>query len=207
MNIVRLELFPTVVWCIDAPEDLSDTWEAPLMTAIQSKLLPAQLPEHHQTDSTLQKIPEIKKFVDWLKITVQAQVNGLGWQVEDVDISGMWATRLSHGATHPMHNHPNSWMSGVYYPTQYPGHDGELMLHDPRPAASMFVPNKMPGASNRHISNTFSFRSQKGRMILFPSYLWHGVHTIRSDSRWSMSFDILPKGMLGKSGVENRVIL
>lgn len=207
MNIERLELFPTTVWCIDTPDNMADVWETPLMDAIQAKLLPAQLPEHHQTDSTLHNVPEIKKFIDWIRLTVQSQVQTIGWLVDDLSISGMWATRLSEGATHPMHNHPNSWLSGVYYPTEYTGYDGELMLHDPRPAASMFIPNKMTGATNRYISNTFSITPKKGRMILFPSYLWHGVHTIRGKNRWSIAFDILPKGMLGRSGVENRVTL
>ena len=207
MNIERLELFPTTVWVIDCPETLADIWEKPLMDAIESKLLPAQLPEHHQTDSTLHLVPEIKKFIDWIEITVKSQVESLGWRVDALKISGMWATRLSYGATHPMHNHPNSWMSGVYYPTDYPGHDGDLMFYDPRPAASMFSPNKMPGASNKFISNTASVRPVKGRLVLFPSYLWHGVHTIKSNSRWSMSFDSNPVGLLGPSGASNKISL
>ena len=118
----------------------------------------------------------------------------------------MWATRLDPGAHHPVHNHPNSWLSGVYYPTNFDGEQGNLMFYDPRPAATVFKANTSI-VSNIQTSNTFSIIPKKGRLVIFPSWLWHGVSSVFKSTRYSISFDLIPKGLLGLAGVETRIIL
>lgn len=203
----RLELFPTSVWCIDLPIETADHWEPVLLKAINDNLMQAVQPIHQQTYSTLHLLPELKKFIDWIKFSVDKELKGIGYQFDDLTLTGMWATRLSEGSYHPIHSHPNSWISGVYYPTEYSGKNGDIMFYDPRPAATVIQVDVSVLGENHLNSHTFAVKRQKGRLLFFPSWLWHSVHSIYGEDRYSISFDILPKGMLKSSGVDIRVNL
>ena len=97
----------------------------------------------------------------------------------------IWATVLQAGGRQTPHFHPGAWLSGVYY-LQLPadlGTAGGLEFGAPPSHLSV---KSMP--------NVFPLTPREGRLVLFPSYLYHGTQTFDSrQSRISMAFDVVPK--------------
>lgn len=98
--------------------------------------------------------------------------------------SGAWSSRMRGGGFHLNHIH-NGWISSVYY-VDVPkiaaaGHEGWLKFGEPsadlgfRDAVRRLVEPK------------------PGRLVLFPSYLWHGTVPFHSDeTRMTIAFDAVP---------------
>ncbi|MFC2951979.1 2OG-Fe(II) oxygenase family protein [Marinicaulis aureus] len=90
----------------------------------------------------------------------------------------MWANVSPAGASNQYHAHPSCLWSGVYYVDD--GGDlegGPLVLLDPR-----FPMNRMYGAdlvfaddNGAHQSTKVSLTPEPGRLVIFPSWLMHGV--------------------------------
>ncbi len=85
-----------------------------------------------------------------------------------------WANVNRAGDVNLSHAHGAHHVSGVYYvETAEAAADdpyrGRLELHDPRPAARVFVPPGFPFGRRLHIMPNPS------RMVLFPSWIDHGV--------------------------------
>lgn len=99
----------------------------------------------------------------------------------------LWGTILSPGGTVGAHIHAPNWMSGVYYP-ELPdniGADQEGWF------AIGTLPEALGGDGLRHVMEPAA-----GRMILFPSYLWHATLPFGgADERISLAFDLVPEGI------------
>jgi Flp pilus assembly protein TadD len=105
-------------------------------------------------------------------------------------IIGCWSVRLRRGGHHVNHIHPQGWLSSAYYVSVPPEVDdtssrsGWLKFGEPRFA----VPGLAPFL---HV------QPKPGRLVLFPSYLWHGTEALRDDTpRLSVAFDAVPQGEL-----------
>jgi tetratricopeptide (TPR) repeat protein len=105
-------------------------------------------------------------------------------------IIGCWSVRLRRGGYHVNHIHPQGWLSSAYYVSIPPEVDdtasrpGWLKFGEPRFA--------IPG-----LAPLLHVQPKPGRLVLFPSYLWHGTESLRDDSpRLSMAFDAVPQAEL-----------
>jgi uncharacterized protein (TIGR02466 family) len=106
------------------------------------------------------------------------------------EIVGCWSVRLRRGGFHVNHIHPEGWVSSAYY-ASVPGEvedsthrSGWLKFGEPRFA----VPGLAP---------FLEVQPKAGRLVLFPSYLWHGTHALRDDMpRMSVAFDAVPQAEL-----------
>jgi uncharacterized protein (TIGR02466 family) len=112
----------------------------------------------------------------------------LNWIIKE-----MWINVLEPGGRQAMHNHANSFVSGVIY----------LTASD-RSANTVFI--KAPGGSDFIFNNTnaraqlgpynadkwVSPDPQPGDMVLFPSYLLHEVPANRGARRISLAFNAIP---------------
>lgn len=98
--------------------------------------------------------------------------------------TGAWSVRLQRDGYHVNHVHPAGIVSSAYYievpeQAQDPAlRSGWLKLGEPRyPAA---------GLGAEHF-----VQPRPGRLVLFPSYMWHGTNPIYGAAhRLSMAFDI-----------------
>jgi uncharacterized protein (TIGR02466 family) len=107
-----------------------------------------------------------------------------------------WANVNCKYAYNDVHNHPNAMLSGVYY-VKAQADCGELALLDPRKQANVML----PGFSERTPLNSplQRFAPEVGRLVIFPSWLEHGVDQNLSDEdRISISFNIdqLPEELI-----------
>lgn len=99
--------------------------------------------------------------------------------------AGLWSTRLENGGAQPNQVHDNGWITGIYCvayaPAERPAnpHAGWMKLGEP----------------NRTVDNCFAERviePKVGTLVLFPSYMWHGVIAFEGSERLTATFDIVP---------------
>lgn len=100
-----------------------------------------------------------------------------------IAFSGAWSVRLRGAGFHSNHVHPFGWFSSALYVSLPPdigvGEAGILTLGEPR--SSCFDIDMPP------------FRTvepRPGRLVLFPSYMWHGTRPFGEGERLTVAFDI-----------------
>jgi uncharacterized protein (TIGR02466 family) len=105
-------------------------------------------------------------------------------------LGNMWANINYPGASNAMHIHPNSLWSGVYYVTCN-DQSGNIYFEDPRSVSLMSMP-KYQYEQNLNSRRIIDSQPKPGRLIMFPSWLNHGVRENTSDkTRISISFNFL----------------
>lgn len=110
-------------------------------------------------------------------------------------ITQSWCNYSDQGQGHHQHNHPNSAISGVYYP-QAESID-RLSFHTPlMPHLHMRVD---PNTLNEFTAYKTDVEVKTGVLVMFPSYLEHSVDPVkdREETRISLSFNTFYKGQLG----------
>jgi len=116
-------------------------------------------------------------------------------QEEHLDIKSrlgnMWANINYRDGYNLGHIHPNSLFSGAYYVKAQPN-SGRLHVMDPRPGAQQVMPNRKKGKLPRELWRDSYYEPVPGRLIMFPSWLWHKVEPNQSnDIRISVSFNFI----------------
>jgi uncharacterized protein (TIGR02466 family) len=100
----------------------------------------------------------------------------------------LWANVSCQYAYNNVHNHPNSLLSGVYY-VQVQDESGDILLFDPRKQAWVMQPDF--SERNQMNSSVHSISPEAGTLIIFPSWLDHGVGQNLSEAdRISIAFNI-----------------
>jgi len=102
----------------------------------------------------------------------------------------MWGNILGAGGHQESHNHPDAWLSGIYYvsvPNEVGGPDNGQngWVEFGRPRVEYY------GADQLDIR---LIKPQAGMMILFPSYIWHRTLPLAGDApRISVAIDFIPQ--------------
>ena len=108
-------------------------------------------------------------------------------------LGNMWANINYPGGYNRPHLHPNALFSGVYW-VKTPMKSGNLMLYDPRPGVHHVMPNRKKTVLPPSLWREIHYEPVAGRIIMFPSWLWHEVRPNESnDTRISVSFNFLQK--------------
>jgi len=112
----------------------------------------------------------------------------MGWGLKE-----MWVNVLKTGGHQAMHNHANSFISGVVYLT--PTHPSAQTVFMKSPGGTDFLfkndhagTTPTPYSADKWISPT----PKAGDLILFPSYLMHAVPPNQGERRITMSFNAIP---------------
>ena len=104
-----------------------------------------------------------------------------------LDFSGSWSVRLAAGGHHVPHVHPEGWMSSAYYARLPAGDQGPAQPH--QGWIQFGVP---PADLGLQLSPRRLVEPQPGRLVLFPSYLWHGTIPFDFGDRLTAAFDFIP---------------
>ena len=191
-NITAQPLFPSVVWIHTVKPEvagpLNDHLAATIDRLISPK--PPRAPgETWQTDATLHERPEFQDLMTLFRAAAQGVLKQYDVDYGEFEITGAWANINPKGGIHPSHNHPNNYLSGVYY-VRLPAGSNAIQFHDPRPQLLQITPRvKNYNVHNSIITNV---QAQAGQMILFPSWLVHSVLANPSDElRVSISFNVM----------------
>ena len=185
-------MFPTLVWKIQLEEGLCNTISAralPALSSMRSQEPPLQPGRGWQSVQTLHMREEFQDLVSPLRHAVAGILKFLRIGCEAFEITACWATVLAPGAEHRAHDHPNNFLSGVYYLRTHAGAD-TINFHDPRSQAAVI----RPPVTELTAENTdlVVVRVADGTLLLFPAYLRHSVAANASrEDRISISFNIM----------------
>lgn len=106
----------------------------------------------------------------------------------EVRMTDCWVNIMPISAAHSMHLHPLAFVSGTYYVATPPGCPG-LKFEDPRLDRFMAAPPRLPGAGRENQAHV-TYPAREGQLILFESWLRHGVPQNRVEAeRISISFN------------------
>jgi hypothetical protein len=100
-----------------------------------------------------------------------------------------WSVRFTDSGYHAAHFHPNGILSSACYievPAAVAGSDeksGWLEIGRPPPELQVDLP---PLAT---------IEPKRGRLVLFPSFLFHGTRPFSGGERMSVAFDLVPVPM------------
>ncbi len=190
----RTDWFPTPVWHfeINNPQELN----LALLAEVDAERQRDQQGEKwsnvlgwHSVNN-LHERPSFVGFTQIIHQNVLEIATFLRWDLQQfsLNITTCWAIVNGKMASNSVHNHPNSILSGVYY-LQASEHCGGIFFSDPRPASQMLIPPVEE--FNLWTIPKISYKPHVGTMLLFPSWLLHGVDMNRSEElRISLSFNI-----------------
>jgi len=106
----------------------------------------------------------------------------------EIRMTDCWVNIMPPSAAHSLHLHPLSFISGTYYVATPKGCPG-LKFEDPRLERFMAAPPRLPNARKGNQSHV-TYPAQAGQLILFESWLRHGVSQNLVDAeRISISFN------------------
>ncbi len=186
------ELFPTPLWVVDLKADAAAALNAKLKAEIERIVAPRPaIPagSNWQTPQDLHTRPAFAEFVKLLETAARGVTRFLQIDQYPMAITGCWANINPPGAFHPMHHHPNNYLSGVYY-VSIPDAGSQIVFQDPRPQASMIMPR--PKEYTRLTANGANAQSKSGRLVIFPAWLKHTVPANEGQSdRISISFNLM----------------
>jgi hypothetical protein len=115
----------------------------------------------------------------------------LGWSLKE-----MWVNVLDHGGHQAMHNHANSFISGVAYLT--PTHEESRTVFMKSPGGTDFAFRNDHAGVETGAYNAQRWKSpapEPGDVVLFPSYLLHAVPPNPGERRITMAFNAIPSAL------------
>ena len=186
-NRLILPLFPKVCILYYLQENLSE------LNQIKSLKFNEFDTASHATDSykILDLFPSIKnlimeKFYDFKNSVLQMNST-------DFKISSSWGTKIEPKGRSTVHNHRNSFYSGILYWEKFEG--ARLELEDLHKQGMMVIPDEWNSFNYQH----FHLNTTENTLFFFPSEIYHRITTNTSqNTRYSLAFNIMPVGTIGQ---------
>ena len=191
-------------WTIDTPEGWADlpAYLADLAAALRTVHTVTghpfgqslRLGSQTHADLAVSEDPAIQAFFKAIDGPIRRHMDWIGRGDDDLRrrntgeyrIQGAWSVRLRPGGYHVDHVHPMGWLSSachIVLPASVEGaaREGWLKFGEPGVVTQ-------PKMGPEHF-----VRPEPGRLVLFPSYMWHGtVPFSGEDERLTIAFDIVP---------------
>ena len=108
----------------------------------------------------------------------------LGQRRDRLRIAGSWSVRLAGQGYNVAHTHPVGWISAVYYVSLPPP---EQMGPAPAGWITFGAPPPELGLSLEPYAQV---EPRPGRLVLFPSHMWHGTQPFSDGERLVVAFDL-----------------
>jgi uncharacterized protein (TIGR02466 family) len=131
-------------------------------------------------------VDSVQRYVDQLPATDPSHPLLGPRRDRRIRFSGSWSVRLAGGGRHSNHVHPQGWISSALYLDLPDTGGGELadagwlVLGEPDSALGVDLP-----AHSR-------VEPRVGRLVLFPSWMWHGTRPFAEGERLTVAFDVAP---------------
>jgi uncharacterized protein (TIGR02466 family) len=112
----------------------------------------------------------------------------IGWSLKE-----MWVNVLEAGGHQAMHNHANSFISGVVYLT--PTHPSAQTVFMKSPGGYDFTfrnDHERTATGPYHADKWISPAPEPGDIMFFPSYLMHAVPPNQGERRITLAFNAIP---------------
>ncbi len=103
-------------------------------------------------------------------------------------IHSAWSVLLRPNGFHVNHFHPMGWLSSAFY-VEVPA---DALESDSREGWIQF--GQPPFQVGQQMSAEHFVKPKPGRLVLFPSYMWHGTIPFTTrESRMTIAFDVIPR--------------
>ena len=157
------------------------------------------LREGTQTSGALFDSPDpiIQGFRDAVRLAAERMMPALaddsrhpflGRKSNQLGFSGSWSVRLRPGSGHHVpHFHSFGWMSSAYYARLPETRDAARAAHQ-----GWIHFGAPPAMFDLDLPPRRIVEPMPGRLVLFPSYLWHGTIPFESGDRLTAAFDYQP---------------
>ena len=191
--MIKEHFFPTVLYGKDIKLDNQKLANEIIAWSKQDSGIKKTNVNGWHSPTNMHTFPQFKPLIDQLFL-MQQEIYKEEWLDRKPKLGNMWANINYTGGYNRPHVHPNSLFSGVYY-IKTPSNCGKIVITDPRPGAQLNMPTRINGEPPRHLWREVHLDAKEGRIIMFPSWLWHGVEPNQSnDIRISVSFNFLQDG-------------
>jgi len=107
-------------------------------------------------------------------------------------IVNSWCNILKEGGSVKRHRHDKSVLSGAYYPASDPD-DCPLLIENPN---TIFKMTETKIYDTEYNVGSVRVPTQQGKLVVWPSYLYHETQKNSSDERYTISFNTLDKSYL-----------
>ena len=185
-------LFPTAVGIYKLDRDLTDKE----IDFIKGQDTRPNMGNTTSTDNTILRNKPLIKIRDFIETSIADYFKTIHNPKHDVSlkITQSWVNFTEPGQWHHKHAHPNSYISGVFYPQANRETDKIYFYRDG------FQMIKLPPQEwNVWNSESWWFQIGTGDLVLFPSNLQHMVETVKGEqTRISLSFNTFPVGNIGE---------
>ena len=150
----------------------------------------------YMTPDDIQILPELKELVDVIMFESGNILDAYRIKRESHYITNMWANIANPNRRHHMHIHPNCLLSGLVY-IKTPKNCGSTVFISPRQLSKSLEPTYLE--KNEINSDAFTMPAEKGRMLIWPSYVPHAVEqgaADKSEDRIVVAFNIMIRGTI-----------
>jgi len=188
-----LQLFPKPVLIASYHKDF--TKELEYVKSLEHKLNEKSQKEYSKqsTNTFLLDEPELKEIREFVEVYLKFYVHNVLECKDELVITQAWSNIADKGKKHHEHVHPNSLVSGIWYPVI----NEQLPPIQFRSKSQRDVSLQCEKFNNFN-SATFLLPMKAGELIIFPSNLTHSVPANQSETeRISLSFNTWAKGSLG----------
>ncbi|MGB6349752.1 MAG: TIGR02466 family protein [Pseudolabrys sp.] len=193
-------LFPTPMFTGKLPDiSLCDRIEKKLRELQKSgkgRSSPEGMILAYMTPDDIQNLPEMKSLADVVLWESGNILDAYRIKRDSHYITNMWANIANPNRRHHMHIHPNCLLSGIVY-IKTPKNCGQTVFTSARQLAKNFEPIYLE--KNEINSDVFSMPAEKGRMLIWPSYVPHAVEqgaADESEDRIVVAFNIMIRGLI-----------
>ena len=133
----------------------------------------------------------LKRFSDIIQnFFIKIFVDEMGWEYnpDKIKITGMWSIINKKGSFNIQHNHPNAYLSSVYY-VKVPKNSGNIKFFDPREQKNIRFPKIINYTDASAVITEIT--PKEGDLLIFPAYLYHSVEENLSEhDRIIVSFNV-----------------
>jgi uncharacterized protein (TIGR02466 family) len=189
MKIVSL--FPKAVGSFHIGRDLTKDE----MQFIKGQPTRSNMGNTTSMDNYILKAEKLKAINDFIEASVHEYFMAVYAPKDDVTlrITQSWFNYTEPGQFHHKHAHPNSFISGVFYPQANRETDKIYFYKD------NYEQIKVPTQDwNMWNSESWWLEAEQGGLYVFPSGLVHMVETVKgTQTRISLSFNTFPVGKIG----------
>ena len=137
--------------------------------------------------------PIVKQYLRALGEPIRAYISTMrtpnhpwsGRKTDKFKLSGCWSVKLKPNGYHVNHLHPEGWISSAFY----------VSLPDVTKAGDSqegWIKFGEPRWPTPHCTVEKVVQPKEGRLVLFPSYMWHGTIPFSQGERLTAPFDVVP---------------
>jgi len=143
-----------------------------------------------------------EELFDWFDSCLNKVKNQIGLPSNiTIPITSCWANKSKKLMAHHKHNHPNSFISGIFYLTD---HGCAPTIFYEQNCWTKKLNKFFSIDDNKFVESTKKIYPKKSTLILFPSYVSHSVAVVNTnEERYTISFNTYISGFINQGKNNN----